>query len=83
MSVGGRVAEITRIRQKERDLLRLVVKDTRYRTSTVVYAEPCMPHLEPEIGSEVWWQGPLIFYDGDHHTLVRVGTSGSDRLDRY
>lgn len=82
MSVGGRLIEILPMRLPEsgRDVLRLWVVATNaggpgVHDEICVYAEP-QDNL-PKLGDEVWWQGRLIYFDGDRQHLARVGYSFS------
>lgn len=72
--VGGRIIEITEIRQ---GITRLWCLDTTHNDECAVNVKtaPAMPLL----GDEIWWQSGKVYWDGDRRSLEKIGNSYDPR----
>lgn len=80
--VGGRIIEILPVRLTDgdrpgwhHDVVRIWVVSTHKDSydECCVFAE--VTDDLPVLGSEVWWQSRVIYFDGDKKTLTKVGYS--------
>jgi hypothetical protein len=77
--VGGTVIEARPMRTEGgRDVMRLWCVD-RHADECAVYAEPYEPGDGPTVGDQIWWQGGLIYFDGDRRDVRKIGYSFDPR----